>query len=163
MDSTTFQAKFAEVFEHSPWVAEAVFKTSVDDLLADADALGDRFKSVFIGAAPELQLATMRAHPQLVCALAELEELTSDSVDEQSAAGLDQCSEVEMAEFSRLNTAYNEKFGFPFIIAVRGRDRQKILNLFRMRLKNDAVLEYQTALLQVCQIARFRIRDILDV
>ena len=62
----------------------------------------------------------------------------------------------------RLNVSYVEKFGFPFIIAVRGRDRYSILNLFRMRLKNDAVLEYQTALLQVCQIARFRIRDILD-
>ena len=162
MDSTTFQTKFAAVFEHSPWVAEAVFKAGVDDLLADADALSDRFKSVFIDSAPALQLATLKAHPQLVCGLAEPEELTSDSSHEQSAAGLDLCSEAEFAEFSRLNTAYSEKFGFPFIIAVRGRERLKILNLFRMRLKNDAVLEYQTALLQVCQIARFRIREILD-
>ena len=164
MDQTTFRETFGSVFEHSPWVAEAVFETGVDQLLSDPDidSLGQRFKSVFIESAPELQLATLRAHPQLSCALAEPAELSPDSVHEQTGAGLDQCSEAEFGEFSRLNAAYSEKFGFPFIIAVRGRERQKILNLFRMRLKNDAVLEYQTALLQVCQIARFRIGDILN-
>jgi OHCU decarboxylase len=89
-------------------------------------------------------------------------DLTSESVSEQSEAGLDQCSEAELAEFARLNTAYTEKFGYPFIIAVRGRKRLKILNLFRMRLKNDAVLEYQTALRQACRIAQIRIGDIVN-
>ena len=162
MDKTTFRAKFATVFEHSPWVAEAVFKTGVASLLANSEALSARFKSVFIDSAPKLQLATLRAHPQLACALADPVDLSSDSASEQKGAGLDQCSAAELDEFGRLNAAYSEKFGFPFIIAVRGRDRLKILNLFRMRLKNDAVLEYRTALLQVCQIARFRIGDILE-
>jgi len=162
MNKTTFLAKFGAVFEHSPWVAEAVFDADADSLPDEAESLSERFKSVFLESAPALQLATLRAHPQLACALADPVELTAESVSEQTGAGLDQCSELELAEFARLNAAYMEKFGFPFIIAVRGRDRYKILNLFRMRLKNDAVLEYQTALLQVCQIARFRIRDVLN-
>ena len=164
MDKTTFRAKFATVFEHSPWVADVVYESGIGSLLKDSDieTISERFKSVFIDSAPELQLATLRAHPQLACALADPVDLSSDSASEQKGAGLDQCSAAELDEFGRLNAAYSEKFGFPFIVAVRGRDRLKILNLFRMRLQNDAVLEYQTALLQVCQIARFRIGDILE-
>ena len=163
MDKAAFMKKFGAVYEHSPWVAEAVYEAGIGSSPVDAQSLSEQFKSVFLEAAPELQLATLRAHPQLACALAEPAELTVDSVSEQAGAGLDQCSETELAEFARLNTAYAEKFGYPFIIAVRGRDRLSILNLFRMRLKNDAVLEYQTALLQVCEIARLRIMEILDV
>jgi len=162
MNKTTFLEKFGSVFEHSPWVAERVFETGIDPLSTDSVGLSERFKTEFINAAPDLQLETLRAHPKLACALAEPVELTDDSIKEQEAVGLDQCSEVEFKEFGRLNAAYIEKFGYPFIVAVRGRDRRKILELFRMRLKNDAVLEYQTALLQVCQIARFRIGDILN-
>jgi OHCU decarboxylase len=162
MNRETFLERYGNVFEHSAWVADSVFDTGIEQLLGDSDGLSERFKSVFLDAHPDLQLSTLRAHPQLACALAEPEELTAESASEQSAAGLDQCSEYEFREFSRLNDEYFEKFGFPFIIAVRARERMKILNLFRMRLQNDAVLEYQTALLQVCQIARFRIGDILD-
>lgn len=162
MDKKIFLKKFGSVFEHSPWVAENVFETGGDSLSDDSDGLSDRFKTQFIEAAPGLQLETLRAHPKLACALAEPVELTDDSINEQKAAGLDQCSEAELKEFDRLNSAYSEKFGYPFIVAVRGRDRYKILQLFRMRLENDAVMEYQTALLQVCQIARFRIGDILN-
>jgi 2-oxo-4-hydroxy-4-carboxy-5-ureidoimidazoline decarboxylase len=162
MNKTEFLEKFSSVFEHSPWVAESVYETGVDDLPGDAGALGALFASVFMDADRDHQLATMRAHPRLVCALAEPAELTPDSAGEQSGAGLDECNEAELAEFSRLNTAYDEKFGFPFIIAVRGRQRQKILQLFRMRLQNDGVLEYQTAIRQTCRIALFRIGDILE-
>jgi OHCU decarboxylase len=162
MDKTTFLNKFGSVFEDSPWVAEAVFETGVDALLTNAKALSARFKSVFIGPDPELQLATLRAHPQLACALADPVDLTEASLIEQTGAGLNQCSEAEFEEFVRLNAAYIRKFGFPFIIAVRGRQRQKIMNLFRMRLKNDAVTEYLTALDQACRIAGFRIGNILN-
>jgi len=162
MNKATFQKKFGGVFEHSPWVADAVYDTGADQLVEDADALCDRFASVFIDSEPGLQLATLRAHPQLVCALADPVDLTADSVSEQVGAGLDQCSAPELAEFERLNTAYSEKFGYPFIIAVKGRERQQILGMFRMRLGNDAVLEYKTALYQVCQIAKYRIGDILN-
>ena len=163
MNKTTFKKTFAAVFEHSAWVADEVYDTGAEQLLEDPEGLCERFASVFMASAPKLQLATLRAHPQLVCALADPQELTADSVSEQAGAGLDQCNEAELAEFGRLNAAYSEKFGYPFIIAVKGRERHQILGLFRMRLKNDAVLEYQTALFQVCQIARFRIGDVLNV
>jgi len=161
MDKTAFVAKLGAVFEHSAWVAEAVCENT-DSLLDDADALCVKFESVFLASDPALQLATLRAHPQLACALAAPDELTHDSISEQSGAGLDQCSPAELAEFTRLNTDYDEKFGFPFIIAVKGRTRQQILEVFRERLDNDVQLEFQTALQQTCKIARFRIMDIID-
>jgi len=162
MHKAAFRNKFATVFEHSAWVADAVYDTGIDKLLEDADSLSERFASVFMASSPERQLTTLRAHPELACALSDPDQLTPDSALEQAGAGLDQCSEAELAEFRRLNDSYSEKFGYPFIIAVKGRDRHQVLGLFRMRLKNDAVMEYQTALYQVCQIARFRIGDILN-
>ena len=161
MDKAAFLAKFGAVFEHSPWVAEAVYDTH-DRLVTDAESLSAHFESVFLASDPSRQLATLGAHPQLACALAAPDELTTDSVSEQSGAGLDRCSVAELAEFSRLNPAYTEKFGFPFIIAVKGRTRQEILRNFRERLNNDLQTEYQTALRQTCQIARFRIMDIIN-
>ena len=161
MDKTAFLARFGAVFEHSPWVAEAVYDAH-DELLNDAETLSAHFESVFLASDPSRQLATLGAHPQLACALAAPDELTCDSVSEQSGAGLDLCSVAEFAEFSRLNAAYTEKFGFPYIIAVKGRTRQEILRNFRERLDNDLQTEYQAALRQTCQIARFRIMDIIN-
>ena len=160
---STFRAKFGAVFEHSAWVADAVYDSGKDLVSSDTETLCRHFESVFMASAPELQLETLRAHPQLVGALADPADLTSDSAREQSGAGLDRCSRDEMKAFDDLNTAYVAKFGFPFIIAVKGRNRQAILDEFRRRLQNDDVTEYQTALRQVCQIARFRIEGMSDV
>ena len=164
MKREVFIDTFGAVFEHSAWVAKSVFDKGVDQLLSemDTDGLSERFRSVFLNAPPERQLATLRAHPQLACALAEPTALTHESASEQSGAGLDRCSESEYREFGRLNNEYMEKFGFPFIIAVKGLERREILDTFRKRLTNNAHQEYQTALAQVCRIARFRIGDILD-
>ncbi len=162
MDKKTFMAKFATVFENSDWVAEAVFDSGTGPVLDDAEALCNQFESAFINSDRGLQMATLRAHPPLACGLAEPGQLTSDSRTEQIGAGLDQCTEVEFREFQRLNAAYSEKFTYPFIIAVRGRNCEEILGIFRARLANDSVGEYQIALRQVCQIARFRIGDILN-
>ena len=162
MDHTSFLTKYGGVFEHSPWVAETVFETG-DGLLNDAETLGKRFESEFLNADPVLQLTTLKKHPQLACALADPHELTLDSASEQSGAGLDRCSTEELAEFSRLNTDYNDQFGFPFIIAVKGLTRHEILSTFRQRLNNDRQSEFQTAIQQTCRIARLRIRNIYDV
>lgn len=145
-------------------MAEAVFEKSAEVASGDTSAaeLIDCFETVFMAASRDRQLATLRAHPELACALGQQEQLTADSIAEQAGAGLDECSEAEFAEFGRLNAAYSEKFDFPFIIAVKGRSRHQILNIFRLRLQNDAVLEFQSALYQVCRIAAFRIRDILN-
>ena len=158
MDRTTFLATFGGVFEHSPWVAEAVYESN--DVLRDNRSLTERFEELFLAADAALQLATLRAHPQLACALAETDSLTFDSISEQTGAGLDRCSEVEFAAFRQLNTDYSDKFGSPFVIAVKGRTRQDILRIFRERLDNEPQAELQTALREVCRIARFRIEDI---
>lgn len=164
MNKTKFNDKFGSVFEHSTWVADAVFEKNGDmtDGDTDADKMLNCFVSEFMAASRDQQLTTLRAHPELACSVDERVYLTAESIIEQTGAGLDLCSEAEFAEFGRLNTAYREKFGFPFIIAVKGRSRLQILTIFRMRLKNDAVLEYQSALYQVCRIAKFRIEDLLS-
>lgn len=162
MDKAAFLEKFGAVFEHSPWVAEAVFKAG-DDLLGDADALCAKFESVFLASNPALQLATLRSHPQLVCALGDPGRLTVESAGEQSTAGLDRCSADELAEFARLNLDYTEKFGFPFIIAVKNLNLHQILDIFYKRMNNNKIDEYKIALQQTCKIARFRIMDIIDV
>ena len=98
----------------------------------------------------------------VACGVAEHKLLSGDSRAEQSGAGLDQCSESEFVLFQEMNAMYFGKFGFPFIIAVKGRNRQEILAAFRERLNNSADTEFKTALRQVCQIASFRIGDILN-
>jgi len=162
MDHKGFLTKYGGVFEYSPWVAEAVFESG-GGLLSDANTLGDYFELEFLNADPVLQLATLRAHPQLACALADPDALTPDSANEQSGAGLDRCSTEELAEFARLNAEYIDKFGFPFIIAVRGLTRHEILDVFRQRLNANRQAEFQTALNQTCRIARLRIRECHDV
>lgn len=162
MDHKDFLTKYAGVFEHSPWVAEAAFEAG-GGLMTDAETLGDCFESLFLSADPVFQLTTLRAHPQLACALADPHDLTPDSASEQSGAGLDRCSTEELAEFSHLNAEYNDKFGFPFITAVKGLTRHEILDVFRQRLNNDRQSEFQTALRQTCRIARLRIRDTHNV
>lgn len=160
MDRTKFLATFGSVFEHSEWVAEAVYDSG--DMSSDSSAMAECFESVFLASDPALQLATLRAHPQLASALAVSHAMTTDSVSEQTGAGLDQCSETEFAEFKQLNADYINRFGFPFIIAVKGRSRHEILGVFGERLENTRQVELQAALHEVCRIARFRIEDIVD-
>ena len=159
--------EFGAVYEHSRWVAENVFDQAMVDCLEtstlSADSLAEQFASVFLTAPRDRQLATLRAHPELACARAETEHLTADSRREQAGAGLDQCSEIEFNQFRDMNSKYMIKNEIPFIIAVKGRARQQILEVFQQRLENDPESEFQTALQQVCQIGRFRIGDILGV
>jgi len=161
LDKESFISRFGSVYEHSSWVAEAVFEQATDDCLDPGtlaqDSLIVRFANVFMAASHDLQMATLQAHPQLACALDERKQLTADSKAEQSGAGLDSCSTDEFVEFARLNLAYVKKFGFPFIIAVKGRKRQEILDVFTERLHNDAEVEFAAAIGEVGQIARFRI------
>jgi len=161
MDKQAFVAKYGAVFEHSPWVAEAVFQSNAE-WLNDAEYLKSRFESAFLSSTPDRQLETLKSHPQLACALADPSELTTGSLNEQTGAGLDRCSAEELKEFNRLNADYLEKFGFPFIVAVRGLSRNDILDVFRRRLHNDIQQEFRTALQETCRIARFRIGDTVD-
>jgi 2-oxo-4-hydroxy-4-carboxy-5-ureidoimidazoline decarboxylase len=167
LDKESFLTEFGAVYERSPWVADRVVDQAMEDCLdmttLDTDTLAARFQSAFMSAPQDRQLEVLRAHPALACGVAEHGRLTADSRAEQSGAGLDQCTETEFVLFQEMNAMYFGKYGFPFIIAVKGRNRQEILTAFRDRLNNSFDTEFQTALRQVGQIARFRIGDILDV
>ena len=158
LDDARFVATLAAIFEHSPWVAEAVCAqrpfASVDGLHAAMCAAVDR-----AGAQP--QLALIRAHPQLA-GRAAIAELTADSRKEQSGAGLDRCTPAEYARLTELNGAYDRKFGFPFILAVRGHTRASIIANLEQRLGRDRATEHAEALAQIARIASFRLNDLLE-
>lgn len=164
MGKEAFVACFGGVYEHSPWIAEAVW-----DLEPDADRAEDQdtaegihaaFRSVVDAADHGAKLDLLRAHPDLAGKLAIAGALTAESTSEQASADLGNCTAEEFAEFQSLNDRYKQKFGFPFILAVRGYHRSDILEIFRARVENDPETEFETALAQVHRIARLRLNEI---
>ena len=151
-----FVARYGSVYEHSPWVAAAIW----DDGAASGDlAILAEAMAVHVEASGEAaQLALLRAHPDLAGKLALRGELTPESTSEQAGAGIDRCSPEEYDEFQRLNQRYTARFGFPFILAVKGYDRAGILEAFRRRVTNDPATEFREALDQVHRIARLRLQ-----
>jgi len=148
-----FLARFGPVYEASPWVAEGVWPGPPDELPALAAAM-----AAVVDAAPrDMKLALIRAHPEL----ASRTKMADASVQEQAGAGLDQCSPAEFEAFQRFNAAYNARFGFPFIFAVKGATRADILAAFEARLANDPATEFATAIAQIHRIAGFRLADLL--
>lgn len=153
-----FIARFGPVYEASPWVAEAVWPAVARGNLDKPEALADAMRAVVDAAPREQRLALIRAHPQLAVA----GRMAEASVQEQRGAGLDQCSPEELAEFQRFNAAYLDRFGFPFIIAVKGLSRGDILAAFGARLEYDAEAEFATAMTQIHRIAGFRLAALFD-
>ncbi len=149
---------YGDVYEHSPWVAEAAWQHGLSAAHDAPDALAELMGLMLQQASSEQQIKVIQAHPDLAGKAAMAGELTQDSTSEQAGAGLDQCSPEEFSRFEYLNTAYKEKFGFPFVIAVKGLDRHDILAAFEERLNNDAATERKTAIEQIIRIARFRLR-----
>ena len=155
MDQHDFISRYGGVYEHSPWVAEQVASLAVG--IDDTATLAALMADCVDNADTERQLALIRAHPDLAGKARVAGELTPDSREEQASAGLDQCSKVEYEKFQALNEAYKQKFGFPFVMAVRGKTREEILEAFSRRLQNEADLEFETALEQIHEIARLRL------
>ena len=155
MDTHDFIARYGGVYEHSPWVAEQVATLATD--IDDASTLGALMADCVDNAAVEQQLELIRAHPDLAGKAQVAGELTPESAVEQAGAGLDQCSPDEFERFQELNAAYWDRFGFPFVMAVRGHDRMSILDKFASRLENDYDLEFETALVEIHKIARHRL------
>ena len=151
-----FLARFGGVYEASPWVAEGVWPAAEAGRLDDPAALATALRAEVDAAPREMQLALIRAHPRL----ASRARMADASVKEQSAVGLDQCSAQEFAAFQRLNLAYDRRFGFPFIVAVKGLTRAAILAEFERRLRNDPQAEFAEALAQIHRIAGFRLADL---
>lgn len=159
LDRTEFIKRFGGVYEHTPWVAERCFDEGGHSEATRPSDLAGPFSHLIEASGPEPQMLLLRAHPDLAGKLAQSGTLTRESTSEQAGAGLDECTKAEFDEFTRLNTAYREKFEFPYILAVKGRHRTEILTNFRKRLPNDVAEEFREALNQVHQIARLRLES----
>jgi len=160
MDQAGFVAELGGVFEHSPWVAERAFAAAP---FASVDHLHRAMVGAVHAAPRELKLALIRAHPELAGRAMVRNELGADSSSEQSGAGLDRCSAEELARLAGLNARYNAKFGFPFILAVKGYDRTGVIAEFARRVERDYATEFDEALAQIARIARARLSDKLPV
>ncbi len=157
MRKSEFVERFGGIYEHSPWVAE-----QVADLrpFSDVEQLSDRMREAVDAADDTEKLALIRSHPDLAGKLAVAGDLTEASRREQSGVGLDRLTEGEFGEFSSLNEAYRDRFGFPFIICVRKTDKAGILTSFRRRLENDGAEEFATAMREIHKIAGLRVGDL---
>jgi len=152
-----FIAAFGAIYEHSPWVAAAVWPQAENGGLGSVQALAAAMAQAVADAPREVQLVLLRAHPELAGRAAVAGTLTAASAHEQRGAGLDQCSPQELAEIQRLNRSYLEKFGFPFIIAVTGLTRDGIIATMAQRLAREPEAERAEALRQVDRIAWIRL------
>ena len=150
-----FVARYAGIYEHSPWVAEQAGPVVGDS--TDVEEIARVMADCVDNASKEQRLALIRAHPDLAGKAQVAGELTADSTTEQSSAGLDQCTPEEYLRFQDMNQAYHLKFGFPFVMAVRNSTRAQILEAFEQRLGNDREVELETALAEIHTIARLRL------
>ncbi len=159
MPRALFVERFGDIFEHTPGIADQAHRAG----LTTAQDTADGLHAAMIAATGKLshqeKLTLIRAHPDLAGRLAVAKQLTDDSTKEQGAAGLDRLSGDELNEFTRLNDNYKERFGFPFIFAVKGRTKADILAAFKTRLANDATAEFDEAMRQIATIAALRLRD----
>ena len=160
MPAADFTARLGAIFEHSPWVAErAAARRPFDSVEQLHAAMADVVRS----ASEDERLRLIRAHPELAGKAAVRGELTDESTREQKGAGLDQCNAEEFERMQDLNRRYNEKFGFPFIIAVKGHDRHSILRAFAQRLENARDVEAGECIEQIIRIGGFRLGDAITV
>ena len=161
MNKADFVGKFGGIFEHSPWIAERAFELELGPAHDSSGGLHNALCRMFRSASETERLGVLTAHPDLAGKLAAAKRLTAESTSEQASAGLDALTDAERETFTRLNTAYVEKFGFPFIIAVRDNTKASILAAFETRIANDRTQEFATACKQVERIAWYRLRDLL--
>ncbi len=154
MDRDRFVQALGWVFENSPWVAERAFAAVP---FRDLNALHRAMVEQVEHAEQEDQLALLRAHPDL----GTRARISAASQGEQAGAGLDHLTPDEFARLTRLNAAYRDKFGFPFLFAVKGSTKNDILRALERRLQASPGDEHRVALEQVSRIARFRLEDCL--
>ena len=159
LDQAAFTEQLADIFEHSPWVPERAWAYRP---FASLDALHQCMVTVVRHASAAEKQALIKAHPELAGKQAEAGTLTASSTREQRGAGLDQCSPEELLRLRALNARYMEKFDFPFIIAVKGRNRYQIMDAIEARLTRSPETEFQACLNEIAQIARFRLENLLN-
>ena len=154
LSKAEFISIFGNIFEKTEWIAERCYKSKPYNNL---DELVSKMMKIFENIEKERHLEILNSHPDL----AVEKKLTEDSKNEQKNASLNQCTDEEFVEFKKLNEEYKKKFGFPFIIAVRGKNKEEILNSFRQRITNNINLEFEEAKKQVKKIASFRLGEII--
>jgi 2-oxo-4-hydroxy-4-carboxy-5-ureidoimidazoline decarboxylase len=154
-----FVEAFGSVAEHSPWVAERAARARP---YGSRQAMVDAFQTALAQADRRAQEALVLAHPDLAGRAALTGELAEDSRSEQAAAGLDMLTPDEFRRFQDLNSLYRTRFGFPFILAVRGATKHQILHAYEQRIDGAREEEFWTALGQVMRIIRFRIEERVD-
>lgn len=159
MGLSTFVATLGSVYEHSPWVAEGAAAARP---FAHVGAVHAAMSRVVAKAGEAQQLALIRAHPELAGKAMVRKELTADSTGEQMGAGLTQCSPEELARLNALNDRYRAKFGFPFILAVKGYDRAGVIAEFARRVDSDHATEFAESLRQIDRIAGIRLTALLS-
>ncbi len=161
MDRAEFISNYGGIFEHSEWIAQKAFDAELGPAHDTAGGLHAAMCYHFRDASDEQRLGVLNAHPDLAGKLAAAKRLTAESTSEQASAGLDALTDEERAKFTELNEAYTTKFGFPFIIAVKGLNKEQILEAFETRIANQKEEEFSTACKQVERIARLRLNDVL--
>ena len=144
MNHVQFMARFGSIYEHSPWVAERAWAAGITEAQDEIETMAEMMARIVDQAALSEKAAISG-------------DLTPASTSEQAGAGLDQCTEEEFCQFQAYNRAYRDKFGFPFIMAVKNSNRHEILAGFAARLHNDRENEFARALTEIDRIARFRL------
>ena len=155
LSQSEFIKVFANIFENARWIAEELYKQKPFE---DFEELSSKMMDIFEMSSKEKKLKILNDHPNLGDKT-KISLLTQDSLKEQKTVGLDQCTKEEFDEFKKLNNVY-KKFGFPFIIAVKGKSKIEILDNFRKRINSESEIEFKEALKQVKKIAKLRLENL---
>lgn len=142
------------VYEHAPWVAELAFNLSP---FTTVDELHKKMQQCVLNSPQNLKHTLICNHPELAGKEAKQGSLTQASLSEQKNSGLTHCSAEELMLFKKLNADYRTRFGFPFIVAVKGLTRHDILDLMQQRMNNSKQQEFDTCIDQIGKIAKFRL------
>ena len=155
LPQSEFIKVFANIFENARWIAKELYKQKP---FGDFNELSSKMMDIFETSSKEKKLKVLNDHPDLGNKT-KISSLTQDSLKEQKTVGLDQCTSEEFNEFKKLNDAY-KKFGFPFILAIKGKSKIEILNNFRKRINSESQIEFKEAINQVKKIAGLRLKEL---
>ena len=158
LPETQFIKLFANIFENSRFIAEDLYRKKGEGF-NDFEDLTKKMMDIFENTTKEQKLKILNTHPDLANKT-KVSSLTDDSKKEQKNAGLDSCTKEEFDEFKKLNDLYKKKFNFPFILAVKGKNKNEILDNFKKRISFNPTTEFDEALKQVKQIASLRLKEL---
>jgi 2-oxo-4-hydroxy-4-carboxy-5-ureidoimidazoline decarboxylase len=156
LSETEFTEVFGNIFENASWITKKLYRKKPFSSFED---LTEKMIFIFEDTNNENKLKILKSHPDLADK-ANISFLTPDSNKEQSGVGLDKCTEDEFNEFKYLNLKYKNKFGFPFILAIKGKDKVEILDNFKKRILSDKQIEFDEAITQVKKIANLRLKEL---